>query len=398
MSDGAGGRIEKIKEAMQRLDINGWLLYGKPGGNPIAAKVLGFEGKHLSRPWYWWIPAEGEPAFIVSVIESDRFESLGYPIFGCRSWRELHDILKRELSGESKIAMEYSPSNRIPAVSYVDGGVIELLTGFGLEIVSSGDLLQEVFCRWSDEQLESHKRSARRLEQIVNESYDFILDRCDRKLQVTERDIQSFIMSRFEKSGLKTDFMPIVAFEGNSGNPHYEPPQHRSAALKEGNLILIDLWAREAKRDMPYADITKMSSLGEPMQREADKIFGIVRKARDRGVEFIRSSLAEGRRIRGYEVDSEVRKVIEAAGYGEYFIHRTGHNLGFDSAHGAGANFDDLETHDDREILSQMGFTIEPGIYLEDFGVRSEINIVLEGEKCVVTTDPQAEITLIKSR
>ena len=379
--------IREIQKVLQVEKIDGWLLYNFRGSNVFATRLLALpEHIMFTRRYFYYIPASGEPRKLVHRIEEWNLDALpgGKSIY--LSWRSLEEGLKELLSGSNRVAMEYSPKCAIPYVSIVDAGAIELVRGSGMEVVSSANLIQHFEARWDEEQLNDNIRSAVHLRQIVDKAFGFIRDKILSNSAVTEYDVQQFMMSEFKNRGLVTSSDPNCSVNANSANPHYEPTKEIQSPLQKGDFILLDLWAKSDKPRSVYADITWTGFIGEKVPDEYEKIFQIVKGGRDTALNFIRSSLEKGRVIHGYEVDDASRNYIAQHGYGEYFVHRTGHSIG-EEVHGNGANMDNLETCDERTIIPQTSFSIEPGIYLRDkFGIRSEIDVYITKDNEVLVT------------
>ncbi|MGD1045685.1 MAG: M24 family metallopeptidase [Bacteroidota bacterium] len=379
--------ICEIQKALQTERIDGWLLYNFRDSNLFATRLLTLP-KHImfTRRYFYYIPAHGEPKKLVHRIEEWNLDALpgGKSVY--LSWRSLEEGLKELLSGAKQIAMEYSPRCAIPYISTVDAGTIELVRGTGIEIVSSANLIQYFEARWDDEQLKDNIESATHLRQIVDETFGFIRKNIKSNTAITEYDVQQFMLSEFKKRGLVTSSDPNCSVNANSANPHYEPTKEINSPLHKGDYVLLDLWAKKDKLRSVYADITWMGFLGETVPGEFEKIFQIVKGGRDAALNFVRSSIKAGKSIHGYEVDDAARNFITQHGYGEYFVHRTGHSIG-EEVHGNGANMDNLETRDERTIIPRTSFSIEPGIYLRDkFGVRSEIDVYISKDREVIVT------------
>ncbi len=379
--------IKEIQSALKEEHLEGWLLYNFRGSNVFATRLLALPTHIMfTRRYFYYIPAVGEPRKLVHRIEEWNLDALPGRKSVYLSWRSLEDGLKDLLSGTQKVAMEYSPRCAIPYVSTVDAGVVELVRSAGADVVSSANLIQYFEARWDDEQLNDNKESAAHLRQIVDETFGFIRSRIKAKSTITEYDVQQFMMSEFQKRGLVTFSDPNCSVNANSANPHYEPTKEINTVLRTGDYVLVDLWA---KKDVPravYADITWMGYLGATVPDEFENIFQIVRGGRDAALNFVRSSMNAGSVIHGYEVDDAARNYIAGYGYGEYFVHRTGHSIG-EEVHGNGANMDNLETRDERILIPQTSFSLEPGIYLRDkFGVRSEIDVYISKDREVIVT------------
>jgi Xaa-Pro dipeptidase len=379
--------IREIQEVLHAERIDGWLLYNFRDSNIFATRLLALP-KHImfTRRYFYYIPAKGEPRKLVHRIEEWNLDALPGDKSIYLSWRSLEDGLKELLSGAKIIAMEYSPRCAIPYVSTVDGGIIELVRAAGVEIASSANLIQHFEARWDDEQLKDNIDSAKHLREIVDETFGFIRKNIRNERTITEYNVQQYMLSEFKKRGLVTFSDPNCSVNANSANPHYEPTKEIHSTLHKGDYVLLDLWAKKDKPRSVYADITWMGFLGETVPDEFERIFQIVKGGRDAALNFVRSSIKAGKIIHGYEVDDAARNYIAQHGYGEFFVHRTGHSIG-EEVHGNGANMDNLETRDERTIIHRTSFSIEPGIYLRDkFGVRSEIDVYISKDKEVTVT------------
>jgi Xaa-Pro dipeptidase len=379
--------IREIQKVLQAEKIDGWLLYNFRGSNVFATRLLSLpEHIMFTRRYFYYIPAIGEPRKLVHRIEEWNLDALpgGKSIY--LSWRSLEEGLKKLLSGSKRLAMEYSPKCAIPYVSTVDAGAIELVRGSGMEVVSSANLIQHFEARWDEEQLNDNIKSATHLRQIADKAFEFIRDKILSNSAVTEYDVQQFMVSEFKNRGLVTSSDPNCSVNAHSANPHYEPTKEIHSPLQKGDFVLLDLWAKKDKLRSVYADITWTGFIGEIVPDEFEKIFQIVKGGRDAALNFVRSSMEKGKMVYGYEVDDAARNYITQHGYGEYFVHRTGHSIG-EEVHGNGANMDNLETRDERTIIPQTSFSIEPGIYLRDkFGIRSEIDVYITKDNEVLVT------------
>jgi Xaa-Pro dipeptidase len=377
--------LAQIQQALRDRQIDGWLCYDLHHRDPIAYRVLGLPSDAIcTRRWYYLIPASGEPVKLVHRIEPDGLNALPGEKRVYASWQEHDRLLAEIVKPLRSIAMQYSPLNRVPAVSMVDGGTVELVRSFGPEVVSSADLVQQFEARWSPAALQTHAEAGRLIDGIIDDAFIEIGRRVMTSDSTDEYTIQQFILECFAASGLTTDMPPIVAVNGNSGNPHYEPTSDRSAPIREGDFVLLDVWGKRKTPGAVYYDITWVGFVGMEVPERIRTIFEIVKAARDTGVELVRSSVEAGRKLCGWEVDRAVRDVITQSGYGDQFPHRTGHSIG-QEVHGNGANMDDLETHDERRIIPYTCFSIEPGIYLPEFGVRSEVNVFVTERSAGVT-------------
>ncbi len=379
-------RTTALQAALADEAIDGWLFYDFRGSDPIGRRILGLGDRMATRRWFYCVPAKGEPRGLVSAVESGALEGLPGEMRVYRTWEELQSGLAQMLRGLARVAMQYSPRAEVPYVSLVDAGTIELVRAAGVEVCSSADLVQRVEAVWSAEQYASHTRAARVVRELVDLAFAEIGTRCRAGRPAGEGDIQRFLLDGFAAHGLVTHHPPIVAADAHSADPHFETPASGGAPLRDATFVLIDLWAKEPSG--VYADITWTGFVADTVPPRHAAIFEIVRQARDAGVATVRDHVAAGRPLRGCEVDGVVRGVIDAAGYGAQFVHRTGHSIGVE-VHGNGANIDGFETPDTRRLLSGTCFSIEPGIYLPgEFGVRSELNVFVDGGKAVVTGEP----------
>jgi Xaa-Pro aminopeptidase len=383
--------VTRIQSTLRELSLDGWLLYDFHGINPIARRVIGLgEDRLATRRWFGLIPAQGEPAFLHHAIEAHLFADLPGRKIPFVSYAALRDGLKEILRGVRRVAMEYVPGGTIPYVSRVDGGTLELVRGSGVQVDSSADLVQHFEARWSAEGLESHRRAARGLQDVLRATFDEVAGAVRAGRPITEHSVQQFMTGQFHARRLFCE-PPIVAVGPHSGNPHYEPRPEGSAPIRAGDLLLLDLWCREEPAGSIWADITWMAYLGSGVPERYASIWEIVAGARDSAVAFLKEGAARGARIRGAEVDRVARDHIRSRGYGDAFIHRTGHSIGFE-VHGNGCNIDSLETVDERALIPRTGFSIEPGIYLKEFGVRSEIDVYMDERGIEVTTEVQDRI------
>jgi len=368
--------IASIQTALRERRLDGWLFYDHHHRDPIAYRVLGLDPNVMvTRRWFYLLPAEGQPAKLNHRIEAGHLDSLpgGKRLYS--SWQELGAGLEEMLKGRRRVAMQYSPNNTIPYIGLVDAGTVEMVRGLGTEVISSADLVQMFEARWTPEQLESHRQAGRAIDQIVAQAFAEI----GRRRETDECAIQRFISERFAASGLTADAPAIVAANQNAGNPHYDPRPEHSAPIRRGDLVLLDVWGKMDRPGSVYYDVTWMGFFGPEIPEKIQRIWEIVSGARDAGVKTVTDAVAAGRPLHGWEVDDAVRSFIANHGYGQYFTHRTGHSIG-ETVHGNGANIDNLETKDERAIIPRTCFSIEPGIYLPEFGVRSEVDVYV-GEK-----------------
>jgi Xaa-Pro aminopeptidase len=382
--------LAEIQAALKDEGLDGWLFFDHHRRDPLAYRVLKFTPNSIvSRRWYYYVPAEGEPRGLVHKIEANTLVDLPGKMTGYAGWGEMVTGLVNLLSGAKKIAMQYSPNCAVPYVAMVDAGTIELIRGLGVEIATSANLVQFFEARWTAAQLESHLEAGRRVDKVRAEAFRRIADKLRIEERVTEWDIQQFIAARFKEEGLFADHGPDVAVNANASDPHYEPKKERAAEIMPGDIVLIDMWAKLNQPEAVYYDITWMGFCGAQPPQTYERVFAIVREARDRAI-----ATASRKDLHGYEVDDAARAVINEAGYGQYFFHRTGHSIGTD-VHGTGANMDNLETHDERRVIPGTCFSIEPGIYLPEFGVRSEVNVYVDESGARVTGEKQESIVRI---
>jgi Xaa-Pro dipeptidase len=380
-------RIRLIQEALREEGLEGWLLYNFRGSNVFATRILALPPHVIqTRRYFYFIPANGSPRKLVHTIEQYNLDTLPGEKVLYLSWLSLEAGLKSILAGARRVAMEYSPRNAIPYVSNVDGGTLELVRSAGVEVVSSANLVQRFEACWDDEQAGDNAETAKHLREVVDVTFGFIKGRIVSKTETTEYDVQQFMLSEFKRRGLTTEEAPNCSVNANSANPHYEPTKELNSRLNRGDFVLIDLWAKKDKPRSVYADITWTGYIGESVPAEYTKIFDIVKGGRDAALRFVRQSYASGTEICGYQVDDAARRFIAEHGYGEFFVHRTGHSIG-EEIHGNGANMDNLETRDERRVIPRTSFSIEPGIYLPGkFGVRSEIDVFVSKDREVIVT------------
>lgn len=392
-------KIEKVQHYLKENHLDGWLLYDFRRSNELACRFLEIPStKLITRRYFYWIPDKGTPVKIVHQIEHYLFDHLPGELATFAMWKQLELQLAVVLEGKKNVAMEYSPKNALPYVSKVDGGTLDLVRSFGVDVVSSADLLQQVAPRWTSEQLSMHLKAAEILELCVESTWKHISESFIVGTTLTEYDVQQYMLQLIQSKGAVTDGGPICAVNENSANPHYEAQPQKASKIHPGDWILIDLWCKLDLPNAVYADITRVAvALPEPTAVQ-QQIFSIVKRARDRATEFVRFHVAEGKSICGWEVDEICRDVIEAQGYGSYFTHRTGHNIDIND-HGDGAHIDNFETHDVRSLIPGTCFSIEPGIYLPgDFGVRLEYDVYIDNDRNIqITGGIQEEIECLVS-
>jgi Xaa-Pro dipeptidase len=386
--------LSAIQAALRERNIDAWLFYDHHRRDPIAYRVLGLpDSLMVTRRWFYLIPAEGEPTKLVHKIEAGHLDSLPGEKRQYAGWQELFEQVKAILSGHRDIAMQYSPNNLVFTISLVDAGTIDLIRGLGKNVISSGDLVALFEATLTDGQIASHFAARDSIDRILAGAFQEIGHRV-RNGGTNEHAIQQWFMQAFERENLLTDDPPIVAVNANSGNPHYEPHAEGSAPVREGDFVLLDVWGKKKDPGAVYYDITWTGYVGKAPSDKQRDVFEIVRDARDVGVKTVESAIAAGRPIAGWEVDRAVRNHIKDKGYGQYFFHRTGHSIATE-IHSNGANMDDLEIHDERRILPNSCFSIEPGIYLPEFGVRSEVDMLVRPNSAEVTGKIQREIVII---
>jgi Xaa-Pro aminopeptidase len=385
--------LNAIQKALRERNIDAWLFCDHHHRDPIAYRVLGLPADLMvTRRWFYLIPAKGEPTKLVHKIEAGHLDTLPGTKRVYAGWQELFDTMKGFLASHRDIAMQYSPNNLVFTISLVDAGTVDLIRGLGKNVVSSQDLIAQFEATMNDDQIATHYAARDIIDRLTAEAFQEIGRRV-RSGGTYEHEIQQWFMDAFQREGLVTDDAPIVAVNGNSGNPHYEPSAKHPVPIREGDFVLLDVWAKKNTPGAVFYDITWTGVLGKPTDKQRE-IFKIVSEARDIGVKTAIDGVASGRSIAGWEVDRAVRAHIKKAGYGEYFIHRTGHAIGTE-VHANGANMDDLEIHDERRILPNSCFSIEPGIYLPEFGVRSEVNVLVRSGSAEVTGKIQHEIVTI---
>jgi Xaa-Pro aminopeptidase len=386
--------VAGVQAALKAEGIDAWLLYDFRGLNPIAAEVTGVgrQGGHLAtRRWYYLIPATGEPRGLVHAIERNALAHLPGRSERYAGRDELDGGIKRLVAGVRRVAMEYSPKCAIPYIARVDAGTIELIRSFGVDVVSSGDLVQRFATVWDAAAIESHRTASEKLYRVKDRAFDSLARRTGDGAPTTEYDIQQLMAEWFRDEGLVSDSDPNVSAAENAGNPHYLPTAAAHRPIGRDELVLLDLWGKLDRPGAVFADITWVGYTGRVVPEPFARAFAAVCAARDAAIRLVQSAIREGREVRGWQVDRAASSVLHDAGYGDRIVHRTGHSLG-QAVHGNGVNMDDYETHDDRRLLAGTGFTIEPGVYFDDFGVRTEINMIVQERDAAVTGPSQTEI------
>ena len=386
--------VAAVQDALKAEGLDGWLLYDFQGSNPIAARVAGIgrKGGHLAtRRWFYLVPADGQPRGLVHAIERHNLDHLPGPKSVYAGRMQLEAGLKSLLAGMNRVAMEYSPGNAIPYVSRVDAGTVEMVREAGVAVATSGDLVQRFDGLWDTAAIASHREAADKLYRIKDRAFEAVARRLGGGTATTEFDIQQQMVEWFSDEGLVAGSAPNVSAQENAGNPHYLPTADQHRAIRPNELLLIDLWGKLGRPDAVYADITWVAFTGGTIPDRFGQAFEAIARARDAAVSLVQDAARAARPIRGFELDRAARQVIVEAGYGDAILHRTGHSLGVE-VHGNGAHLDDYETHDERRLMPGSGFTIEPGVYFEDFGVRTEINMVWGPDGPDVTGPRQAGI------
>ena len=391
--------LAAVQAAIQDAGLDGWLLYDFRGQNGLAQRVAGLDHKHLTRRWFYYVPATGEPKKLVHAIEPAALDHLpGSRKTVYRRWQDLETGVAELVIGAKRVAMEYSPRNANPYIGRADAGTVELIREYGVEPVPSGDLIQQFEAVWDDDQEATHFEAEKLTRAAYDVAYAFIADEIRAKGKTTEIAVQTRIMKHFADHGMTTYSPPIVGVGPHSGDPHYATgaTPENDAPIVPGDFVLIDLWAKMDKPRAVYSDLTRVAYVGSEVPEKYTKVFNIVAAARDAAIARVKDAFAKGEPLPGWEVDSAAREVIEKAGMGDFFTHRTGHNIGQET-HGNGAHMDGLETREDRKVIRRTCFSIEPGIYLPDFGVRSEVNVYIDRDGGVHVTGgtPQTEIDRI---
>jgi Xaa-Pro dipeptidase len=387
--------IPAVQAVLKEEGLDGWLLYDFHGSNPIARRLAGLDhGAKTTRRWYYVIPAAGEPRKLVHAIEPFNLDHVPGTKTIYSQRETLASGLKEVLAGLKRIAMEYSPGNNIPYISRVDAGTVEAVRQLGVDVASSGDLVQRFEAIWSDEALQTHRAASERLYRIKDRAFELVREGRRNGRTLTEFDVQRAMVGWFEDEGLIADSPPVVGAQENAGDPHYGPTEKRHRAIGGGEVLLLDLWGKLPQPGAVYADITWVGFTASSVPDRYVQAFNAARDGRDAAVTLVQDAAARGRELRGFEVDRACRDVIKKAGFGDQFIHRTGHSLGTE-VHGNGVHMDDFETHDERRLIPGTGFTIEPGVYSSQFGVRTEINMFVGDRTATVTGPLQKEFVLL---
>lgn len=381
--------VAAVQRSLKEFGMDGWLFYFFRDNDALAPRILKLPAGHMTRRWFYYIPAKGEPVKLVHRIEMSVLDALPGEKTVYLGWRELEQKLKAMLGSAKTVAMQYSQDNAVPYISRVDAGTVELIRKLGVDVVSSGDLVQVFEARWNAEQLRAHLEAVENLRKIVFEGFAEIRRLISAGEPVNEYMIQQFIYNAYDRYGMESDSPPIVAVNQNSGLPHYQPTESVFSEMKMGDFVLFDIWAKKRHpSNSVYADITWTGFIGETVPQKYEDVFKIVAGARDAAVDYVTKRVKEGVKMRGAEVDDVTRKFISDRGYGDDFVHRTGHSIGSEHVHGNGANIDNLETQDTRQLIPGTAFSIEPGIYLAEFGIRSEIDVYISDDEVIVGGQP----------
>jgi Xaa-Pro dipeptidase len=383
--------IHAIQGDLRSAKLDGWLFYDFRGRDPIAHNILQLPPSMRTRRWFYFVPAKGTPRKLVHKIETQSLAALPGETLYYSAQEELRKNLKKIFGRAKTVAMQYSPKNAIPYVSMVDAGTIELVRSSGPKVVSSADLVQKYEACWSAEQLESHLAAGVAIDMIVHQTFQLAAKSVREKKTLTEYQLQQWILKEFAAAGITTEEGPDIAVNANASDPHYGPTAASSSPIREGDLLLLDVWGKKKEPSSVYYDITWMGYLGARVPEKYAKVFKVVRDAREAATEMIRKHISSGKPLQGWQVDKAARAVVEKAGYGKYFFHRTGHSIG-ERVHGNGVNMDGLETHDVRHLIPRTCNSVEPGIYLPEFGIRSEVNVYIGDGEARVTGAVQNEI------
>lgn len=388
--------VAAIQDALRTANLDGWLLYDFHGSNPIAARMAGLTGgAHMTtRRWYYLIPAHGQPRGLVHAIERHNLDQLPGDKTVYAGRQQLDIGLTNLLQGMRRVAMEYSPMCAIPYLSRLDAGTAEAVRAKGVEIVSSGDLVQQFEASWTPDQLASHQVASAALYRIKDRAFATAASAVRAGRSLSEYELQQHMVEWFEEEGLISDSAPVVAVDANAGNPHYLPSVDRTRSISTDQVLLLDLWGKTRDPGAVFADITWVGVTASRVPAETARAFKAIADARDAAVRLVEEAARQGRDIHGWEVDQAARKVLEGLGYGERILHRTGHSLG-ENVHGNGVHMDDYETHDDRRLIPGTGFTVEPGLYFETFGVRTEVNVFRGEHEATVTGPRQQEVVTL---
>jgi Xaa-Pro dipeptidase len=384
-------QLHELQSDIRAAKLDGWLFYDFRGRDPIALRILSLPPAMRTRRWFYFVPAKGTPRKLVHKIESEALAAVPGETLYYAGQDELRKNLAKLIGRGKVVAMQYSPKATVPYVAMVDAGTIELVRAAGAKIVSSADLVQKFEACWTAKQLESHLAAGKVIDRVIRGAFDEAAKHVRAKQTFTEYDLQQWILKEFAASGIQREEGPDVAVNANASDPHYGPVEGKSSPIREGDLLLLDVWGKTKDSGSVYYDITWIGYLGAKVPEKYAKVFGVLREARDKAVDLILTSVAKGKPLQGWQVDKAARTIIDKAGYGKYFFHRLGHSIG-ESVHGNGANMDNLETHDVRHLIPKTCTSVEPGIYLPEFGMRTEVNVYIGESEARVTGAVQSEI------
>jgi Xaa-Pro dipeptidase len=384
-------QLRELQSDIRAAKLDGWLFYDFRGRDPIAHRILHLSPAMRTRRWFYFVPAKGTPRKLVHKIESESLAALPGETLYYAGQDELRKNLAKLIGRGKVVAMQYSPKASVPYVAMVDAGTIELVRGAGAKVVTAADLVQKFEACWTAQQLESHLAAGKIIDRVIRGAFEEAAKHVRAKQAFTEFDLQQWILREFSASGIQREEGPDVAVNANASDPHYGPVEGKSAPIREGDLLLLDVWGKTKDAGSVYYDVTWIGYLGAKVPEKYAKVFGVLREARDKAVDLIRTSIAAGKPLQGWQVDKAARTIIDKAGYGKYFFHRLGHNIG-ETIHGSGANMDNLETHDTRHLIPKTCTSVEPGIYLPEFGMRTEVNVYVGEGEARVTGAVQNEI------
>jgi Xaa-Pro aminopeptidase len=384
-------QLHELQSDIRAAKLDGWLFYDFRGRDPIAHRILNLPPAMRTRRWFYFVPAKGTPRKLVHKIESESLAAVPGETLYYAGQDELRKNLAKLIGRGKVVAMQYSPKATVPYVAMVDAGTIELVRAAGAKVVSSADLVQKFEACWTPKQLESHLAAGKVIDRVIQGAFDEAAKHVREKQTFTEYDLQQWILKEFAASGIQREEGPDVAVNANASDPHYGPVRGKSSPIREGDLLLLDVWGKTKDTGSVYYDVTWIGYLGVKVPEKYAKVFAVLREARDKAVDLILTSIAKGKPLQGWQVDKAARTIIDKAGYGKYFFHRLGHSIG-ETVHGNGANMDNLETHDVRHLIPKTCTSVEPGIYLPDFGMRTEVNVYIGEGEARVTGAVQSEI------
>jgi len=383
--------LQGIQSDLRAAKLDGWLFYDFRGRDPIAQRILKLPPGMRTRRWFYFVPAKGTPRKLVHKIESESLAAMPGETMYYAAQDELKSNLAKTLGHAKNVAMQYSPKNQIPYVSMVDAGTIEMVRAAGVKVVSSADLVQKYEACWTPEQLQSHLDAGVIIDRVIKGAFQQAANSVREKRTLTEYDLQQWILREFDAAGIVREVGPDIAVNAHASDPHYGPAEGKSSPIREGDLLLMDVWGKKNAPGSVYYDITWMGFLGAQVPEKYAKVFAVLRQSRDTAIDLIQSHVSAGKPLQGWQVDKAARSVVEKAGYGKYFFHRTGHSIG-EAVHGNGVNMDGLETKDVRHLIPRTCNSIEPGIYLKEFGMRTEVNVYIDESEARVTGAIQKEI------